>query len=123
LISDRYALTLALDISILVAQFPVHKLCFGSHYLNFRCIYSERSMYSTGPVLVGKEVIYAHYSVEKTDVIVRISGDESDRLDLFEGKQINFGYPGQEPRSTHLMSLVPDPPFVWVKMSLAGGGR
>lgn len=76
-------------------------------------------MYSTGPVTVGREVIYAHYSVDGPEVSVRISGDESDRLDLFEGKLIWFSYAGKEPFSTHLLALVPDPPFMWVKMTPA----
>jgi hypothetical protein len=77
-------------------------------------------MRGAGPVIVGKELVYAYYTVTGPNARVRMSGDESDRLDLFEGKQIYFGLPGQEVGSALLTAVVPNPPFVWVEMMLTG---
>jgi hypothetical protein len=63
-------------------------------------------------------LIYAYYVVTGTSVMVRVSGEESDRLDLFEGKQIHFGFPGREVKSALLLAVLREPPFVWIEMTL-----
>lgn len=77
-------------------------------------------MNGNGPITVGNETVYALYQVNGPAAVIRVSGDDCDRLDFFRGKQIRFGLPGREPGCAHLMSVVPEPPFVWVEMALGG---
>ena len=77
-------------------------------------------MRGTGPVTIGREVVYATFAGAGRTVRLRLSADECDRLDLFEGRQIRLGLDGREPASALVTSVAPAPPFVWVEVEFAG---
>ena len=76
-------------------------------------------MRGTGPVRIGKDVIYAYYTVDGRVARLRVSADECDRLDLFAGRQVPVSLNGREPAGALVTAVVPAPPFVWVEMELA----
>ena len=76
-------------------------------------------MRGTGPVTVGKELVYAYFTVEGREARLRVSADEADRLDLFMGRQVKVGLEGREPVSALVTAVVPALPFVWVEMEFA----
>ena len=65
-------------------------------------------MRGTGAVTIGRDVIYAYFTVSGRTARLRLSADECDRLDLFKGRQVRVGFGGQEPTS----ALVPHPTWV-----------
>ena len=80
-------------------------------------------MRGTGAVTIGKDVVYASFSVSGQSARVRLSADEADRLDLFPGKQVPIGFNGGKAGRALLTDVSPVPPFVWVEMELAGEPR
>ena len=77
-------------------------------------------MRGTGPVTIGKDVVYAYFTVDGKAVRLRLSSDECDRLDLFAGRQVRVGLPDGEPAGALVTRVVPAPPFAWVEMEFAG---
>ena len=74
----------------------------------------------TGPVTIGKDMVYAYFTTAGRAVRLRISADECDRLDLFAGRQVRVRLPDEEPAGALVTAVVPAPPFVWVEVELAG---
>jgi hypothetical protein len=77
-------------------------------------------MRGTGPVTIGQDLVYAYFTTEGRTLRLRLSADECDRLDLFEGRQVLVGLGRQESASALVTSVVPVPPFVWVEVEFAG---
>ncbi|QEL14821.1 hypothetical protein [Limnoglobus roseus] len=77
-------------------------------------------MRGTGLVSIGTELLYAFYSVEGRSARLRVSIDEFDRLDLFQGKPVRIGLPEQEPRTVLVMAVSHAPPFAWVEVEATG---
>lgn len=76
-------------------------------------------MRGTGPVKIGKDVVYAYFTTTEQTARVRMSADEGDRLDLFPGRQVRVSWDGRESVSALLTAVIPAPPFVWVEMQFA----
>jgi hypothetical protein len=76
-------------------------------------------MRGTGAVTIGKDVVYAYFSVSGRTARVRLSTDEADRLDLFTGKQVPVGFNGGEVGRALVTDVSPVLPFVWIEMELA----
>jgi hypothetical protein len=76
-------------------------------------------MRGTRPVTTGREVVFAYFYEAGRTVRLRLSADECDRLDLFEGQQILLGFDAREPASALVMAVAPAPPFVWVEVEFA----
>jgi hypothetical protein len=77
-------------------------------------------MRGTGPVTIGKEVVYAYFTADGRAGRLRLSADECDRLDLFAGQQVRLGLGDREPGSALVVAVVPAPPFAWVEVEFAG---
>jgi hypothetical protein len=77
-------------------------------------------MRGTGPVTVGKELLYAYFTVEGGMVRVRVSTDDRDRLDLFPGKQVLVGIDGEAERA---LGVTSKPPFVWVEFEMTSARK
>ena len=76
-------------------------------------------MRGTGVVTVGRDTMYAYFTVTGRVAQVRVSADECDRLDLFAGRQVRVGLNGQAPAGALVTAVVPAPPFAWVEMELS----
>jgi hypothetical protein len=76
-------------------------------------------MRGTGPVTIGRDVVYAYFTADGRAARVRVSADECDRLDLFAGRQVRVGLGGREPAVALVTAVVPAPPFAWVELELA----
>ncbi len=86
-------------------------------------------MHGTRPVTIGGEVVYAYFTEAGRAARLRLSADECDRLDLFEGQQVRLeqvegqqvrlGLDGREPAGALVTAVAPAPPFVWVEVEFA----
>ena len=76
-------------------------------------------MRGTGPVKIGKDVVFAYFPATEQTARVRMSADEGDRLDLFPGRQVRVSWDGREAVSALLTAVVPAPPFIWIEMEFA----
>ncbi|HEY1187726.1 MAG TPA: hypothetical protein VGE74_08715 [Gemmata sp.] len=77
-------------------------------------------MRGTGPVTIGRETVYAYFMEAGRALRLRLSADECERFDLFEGRQIRIRFNGQEPASGLVMAVAHAPPFVWVEVEFSG---
>lgn len=75
-------------------------------------------MRGTGPVVWGRETVYAYYTSDGNAVRVRVSVDEAERLGLSEGLRAWVGFPGREKADVLVMKVASAPPFVWVELTV-----
>lgn len=75
-------------------------------------------MRGTGPVVWGRETVYAYYTSDGNAVRVRVSVDEADRLGLTEGLRAWVRFPGQEQADVLVLRVARVPPFAWVELTL-----
>lgn len=80
-------------------------------------------MRGTGPVALGRDVVYAYFSVTGRAARVRVSADDCDRHDLFPGRQLRLGIGGREPEAALVTGVGAVPPFAWVEFEFAGRGE
>lgn len=77
-------------------------------------------MHGTGPVGLGREVVYAHYTEGDGVTHVRLSVDEWDRLGLHEGQRVAVALPERPAADELLVAAVRVPPFVWLELEPLG---
>lgn len=78
-------------------------------------------MRGTGTVALNGATIYAFFAVIGRVVRLRMSVDECDRLDLFDGRPVRVALPGEKPSDGLVTATRRMPPFVWVKVETAAG--
>ena len=69
---------------------------------------------------VGRDVVYAYFTVTGRAARVRVSADECDRLDLFPGQQVRVGVGGRGPAPALVTAVAPAPPFAWIELEFTG---
>lgn len=77
-------------------------------------------MRRTVTIRIGTGVAYACVTEGERSALLRLSADECDRFDLFEGQQVRVGLPDREPAVALVTGVVPAPPFAWVEVEFAG---
>lgn len=73
-------------------------------------------------VTFGKEVVYAFVSVDGGRTRLRVSADECDRLDLFQGKQVNLTVEDGE-QQVLVTEMKRELPFVWLVVEFPARSR
>lgn len=76
-------------------------------------------MRGTGAVTIGKGVVYAYFTVEGRAARLRLSADDCEQFDLFEGQQVRIGLPDRDATVALVTGVVPAPPFAWVEVEFA----
>ena len=80
-------------------------------------------MRGTGEVTIGNAKVYAYFTADGPVVRLRLSADDSDRLDLFAGRQVRVGLPGRIPANALVTAVDAAPPFAWVEVEMAAVAR
>jgi hypothetical protein len=82
-------------------------------------------MRGTGAVTIDRGVVYAYFTADppRGRVLVRVSADDCDRLDLFAGRQVVVALPGQPAAPALLVVARSEPPFVWIEFELTAAAR
>lgn len=73
-------------------------------------------MRGTGAVGLNGTTLYAYYMRDRSFTRVRISVDEADGLNIFDGLRVRIKLPGQEVDDLLITSTSRVPPYVWVNL-------
>jgi hypothetical protein len=74
-------------------------------------------MRGAGAVNWGGDLIYVYFSVSGNVTRVRLSADDTDRLDVIEGQRVTLALPGAGPADELVVRVRREPPFVWVELT------
>jgi hypothetical protein len=74
------------------------------------------TMRGTGPVAINGAMVYAYYTTDSSSVRVRISVDETDRLNIIDGLRLRIALPGQETMDLLVVETNRNPPYVWLHL-------
>ncbi len=73
-------------------------------------------MPSHGPVMLNGQLVYTYVQTTDSHPRLRLSVDEFDRLNLWEGSRIRISWPQEQVEEWLLLRAERLPPYVWLEL-------